>query len=381
MLLIIPSVALSLIIGVLALVMSGKFWIGVAGTNLSLLLTLPIVSTLSVWLPFDMMSSIAKKEGFAFAGEGSVESYSDCDVAIFSDLHLFAKCQASQVNLAFYDGTAKDVLLGCLNAFYKEVGGPMSDTFANAENKKLGECRLTRVAKSGVEAVVGSNYSVLVGSESFMARYGISFPNVILNSDDDRVYTLCVSINGRATARIAVRYAINEQFEMFVYRLAQQGISCAVETYDPMINTELLSKLRGESSTPISIVHMSAQDREIRRDDRERILFEASGEEIGVVARRSRFNLVLALYAAKQLSKLRKYCNLISIAISSIGVILSALMASLGLVAGFGAFWVILCWLLFAGALTTVSLLMIPDKNKFSYEAYKAEIAKAQTIE
>ena len=382
MLLIIPALALSLIIGVLALVTSGKLWVGIAGLNLALWLTLPIVATLAVWLPFDILNGRARHEGYSFASEGSMEVYSECNVAIFSDLHLFAKCSPAQVNLAFYDGTAKDVLLGCLNAFYKEVGGPMSEVFANAQSKKLGECRLTRVGKSGVEAVVGSNYSILVGSESFMARYGISFPNVILSSEDDKAHTLCVSLNGRATARIAVRYSINEPFEMFVDRLAEEGISTAVETYDPMINTELLAKLRKNSTAPISIVHMSAEDRAVRRgEDRERILFEASEEELGVIARRSRFNLAVALYAAKKMARLRKVCNLFAISGFAIGAALAGLMASLELVEGFGAFWVLLFWILISGAISAITLTMLPNKSKFSFDAYKEEKAAAKISE
>ncbi len=382
MLVIVPIVAISLVVGVFALIASGIFWVGVGGMNLTLLLTLPTAATISVWLPFDIFGANARKSGYTFVNEGCMEDYADGNIAVFADLHLFAKWPSSQINLAFYDGTAKDTVLACLNAVYREIGGPMADAFAAAGCKKLGECRLTRVAKSGVEAIVGSNYSVLIGSESFMARYGISFPNVILNNSEDEVHTLCVSINGRGTARIAARYAVNEQFEMFVERLAEQKIFCVIETYDPMINTELLAKLRNNASTPISVVHMSAEDNRIRRDDSiEKMLFEASEEELGLLARRSRFNLAVAMYSAKKMSALRKYCNILSLSACGLGAVLAFIMSAVGTVPEFNALFVLLYWMLVAGGVIALVINLLPKRNKFSFDAYLAEKDAANTAE
>ena len=382
MLMIIPVIALSIAIGVFALIASGEFWVGVGGMNLALLLALPTVATVASWLPFDLSGSNAQKSGYAFASEGSAEDIAGCDVAIFSDMHLFSKCTPSQVNIAFYDGTAKETVLACLNCVYKEVGGPMAEAFAAAGRKNMGKCRLTRVAKSGVEAIIGSNYSILVGSESFMARYGVSFPNVILNSKDDEVHTLCVSINGRATARIAVRYSVNAPFEMFVDRLAEQKISCVIETYDPMINAELLTKIRQGATTPISVVHLSAEDNRARRDESiERVLFEATEDELGLLARRSRFNLAVAMYTAKKMSMVRKYCNIISISGCALGVVLSFIMAAVGAVSSFNVFFVLLYWMLVSGGLVALILRLMPTKNAFSFDAYLAQKEAAKNTE
>ena len=379
MLLMLPAVVLSLFIGIFALIAAGEFWVGVGGMTVALFMTLPTASAIAVWLPFERVTASAHRNGYAFASEGSMEAYGDCDIAVFSDLHLFEKCSPSKVNLALYDATSKEVLLGCLNAVYGEIGGPMSEAFSIPSDKKLGECRITRVAKSGVEAVIGCNYSVLLGSESFMSRYGIAFPKAALNNKDDELFTLCVSINGRATARIAVRYAVNSVFQMFVERLAEDGIYCAVETFDPMISTELLGRINPDIGKYISFVHMNAEDLVIRRDrNRERILFEASEEELGVIARGSRFNLVVALSTAKKMKKLRKYLNITALSVSGLGALIALAAAGFSWIDRFNGFFVLLYWLMAAAVMLTLIFKLLPDKNNFSFEHY---LAQKQTSE
>ena len=103
---------------------------------------------------------------YAFAGEYSVEQYSGCNVFVFKDMHLLKKCSPKSVNLAMYDATSSDVLLGCLDALYSKIGGPLAETFGSeGDEGSLGECQVRRIAKSGVEATVGTNYSVLLDLE------------------------------------------------------------------------------------------------------------------------------------------------------------------------------------------------------------------------
>lgn len=374
MILLIPSLVVSLLVGVFAFIASGSFITGWGGILLSLFFSLPIVATLASWLPFERLSAKFAKDGFAFASEGSMENYSDCNMVLFSDLLLFSKCSPANVNLALYDATSKEVLLGCLSALYSEIGGPMCSAFSGAKNDKLGKCRIKRVAKSGVEAVVGTNYSVLIGSELFMSRYGISFPNAVLTNSEDEVFTLCVSINGRASARIAVRYVLNDMFLMFLHRLAEDGIECVVETFDPMISTELIKRVMGKEKTPISIVHLNAQDHDAKRDkDRDRVLFEASGAGLGVLARYSKLNLHVSLSAAKRMTKLRKIVNAFAIAFSSFGALIALAAAGFGWIDGFSQFYLILYWLIGVAGIVALTLNLLPSRDRYSYEEYKFE--------
>ncbi len=374
MVLLVPVIAFSLICGILSMVLLEEIWTGLAAVIVSLFMCLPFVWAAARLIPFERVSASSMADKYAFAGEGSADYYADCDVAIFSDMHLFSRCSASAVNLMLYDATSKDVLLGCLNAVYSKIGGPMEQTFKAAQSSRFEDCNIIRIAKSGVEAIVGNSYSVLLGTEAFMQRYGISFPKVTLKDQDDEIFTLCVSINGRVSARIAVRYTVNEVFEMLVSRLAEDGIQCAIETFDPMINAQTLMRIRAGAEVPVNIVHLDVKDFTTRQDgDGDKIIYNTSGEQAGVMADGSRFNLAVALCTAKQLRRLRKYIDLTSIGISALGAVITLLAVALGAIDGFSQFLVLLYWLLAATGFVVMTFKFLPAKDRFLLEHYKQE--------
>ena len=244
-------IAASIVVAFILTIVSGiiyeEIWIAAATFVITFNLMMPITALLSEWIPFERFSKQSYSYGAAFASEGSVESIDKCDMLVFDDLHIFEECKSKSVNLAIYDSTPKATLLSCLNSVYTEVGGPLKSAFSNDKIQSLGNCKISRVAKGGIEALVGSSYSVLIGDEQFMARYGISFPDAALSRLEDKIFTLCVSINNRATARIAVKYKINETFYNIVQKLTEDKISCAVQTYDPMISAELIATPAGKA--------------------------------------------------------------------------------------------------------------------------------------
>ena len=377
--LIIPAIAFSLIAGIVTLVFLEEIWLSFAALTVSLFMCMPVIWTVARWLPFAKLSETFASDGYAFAGEGSAERYADCGMTIFSDMHLFAKCDPSSVNLLLYDATSKEVLLGCLNAVYSKIGGPMGSTFKAAQNTKFEQCNINRIARSGIEAVVGGNYSVLLGTESFMLRYGISFPKVTLKDQSDEIFTLCVSINGRVSARIAVKYTVNEVFEMLLSRLAEDGINCAIETFDPMINAQTLTRIREGAQVPVNIVHLGVDDYVLKQNEkREKILFSTSGEGLGVVAEGSRFNLAVALSASKYLRRLHLYTDLLCAGISALGALITLLIVALGVIDGFSQLFILLYWILSAVGFITVIYKFFPRRDRYSLDRYKQEQIEKQ---
>jgi len=378
---VIPSVVLSVVMLFVALIMGHDIQAGFCAMMITLLLTLPVVALISVWLPFDRMRAKGNARGYSFASEASMEHYSNADMLIFKDTHLFSKITSSNVNLVLYDATPNDVLLACLDCVYSRIGGPMSDSFKGGK-KNFENCRIVRIAKSGIEAVVENNYSVLIGSEAFMQRYGISFPNVSLNNAEDKVFTLCVSINGRASARLAARYSANDMFEMFSSRLYENGIYCVIETFDPMINTELIARVLPQKHTPLNIVHLNAQNLgEKNINENDAFLFDVVEKELEVITHTSRLNLAVALTDAKQMKKLRKRVNLLSAGFSALGLILTLLAVLIGFTTAFNEFWVFLVWGLSFGGLLTLILCTMPKNYKFSFEHFLRERELLESIE
>ena len=347
-------------------------WVAAAAFALTFNLMMPITALVLEWAPFERLSKQNYAYGAAFASEGSAESIDKCDMIVFDVLHIFEECSSKSVNLAMYDSTPKAVLLSCLNSVYSEVGGPLKSAFSSINVQPLGACKISRVAKGGIEALVGSSYSVLIGDEQFMARYGISFPDAVLARYEDKIFTLCVSINNRASARIAVKYKINETFYSIVQKLGEDKISCAVQTYDPMISAELIARLRPFKGAPINVVHKSAVDYSLEQHKHKAsALYSVMGEDLCVIARGSRLNLAVALSNAKKLSRLRKLINICSGALICLGAF-SALMLVLSEKLMTVNWLVVLAYWLISGAIMAgLTAWKFPQRDRFIFNKRK----------
>lgn len=347
-------------------------WIAMSAFMITFYMMAPIIAFVAEWLPFSILSSQNYAYGAAFASERASEKIADCDIYVFSDVHLFEKCTSKSVNLAIYDSTSKALLLSCLNAVYSEIEGPLESAFSNVKTQQLGKCKINRVARSGVEAQIGANYSVLIGDEQFMLRYGLVFPAASLGKEEDKIFTLCVSINGRATARIAVRYKLNETFLGIAERLAEDKIACAVETYDPMISTDMVAHLRTKKVAPINIIHKNASDHAKERNEhKEGVLMSALGRELGVLSRGSRLNLAVAVSNAKKLKRLRLIFNIFSGVLMGLGAILSLMFLLSEFLAKTDLRYILLYWLV--GIATTVGVMIwkFPRKDRFIFKSRK----------
>ena len=370
------TVVISAIVALMLTIVSGiiyeDLWIASATFMITFNLMLPIVVTVAEWLPFERLSAQNYNYGAAFASEVSAEQYGDCDMLVFKDMHLFEKCESRNVNLAIYDSTSKAVLLSCLNSLYSEIGGPLESAFASLKLSPLGKCKINRIARSGVEALVGSSYSILVGDEQFMSRYGIFFPAAALGKEEDKIYTLCVSINNRPTARIAVKYKINERFYELLQKLADDKIYCVIETYDPMISTELFVRVRTYKGAPVNIVHRNAAEHALdKQNKKETALVSAMSDELSLLARGSRLNLAAAVSNAKKMRLLRTLLNVTSGVLIAMGALLSVILVLTESIASFNEMFVLLYWLVGFLALAGLMIWKFPQKDRFLFNKRK----------
>jgi hypothetical protein len=163
-------------------------------------------------------------------------------------------------------------------------------------------------------------------------------------------------------------------FEMLAYRLQEDGIYCALETFDPMISSELLARLRGSDLPPVSVVHLGISDHEsTRRTHTDGVLFDVDGGEVGVIAKKSRLNLVVAASGAKRMKKLRGRINALCYTAFGVGVVISVLNLALNWAENMNEFYILIYWLLSVGTVVSTMLLSLPRSYRFSYGRYVSE--------
>ena len=275
------------------------------------------------------------KRGCAFASRDAIDKYADTDVLVFKDEHLFSECDPKKTGINFYDKTAPMKVLGALNGLYKRIGGPMTNAFATVPDIYYpDDVAVFRAYKNGIEAVAKYNRSdgkekkhlIIVGDAQFMKRYGFDF-----SKDDNSASSrknrceLYVSFDGKMSAKVSAAYKVESLFEIICERSAENGMYCAIETYDPLINSALIRRSRRYGNVPISVVHKTAKD--LKADGAEH---DIRREETGVLVRSSRLKLAEAVIWCKRLKNQRRCIATVNILTSIAAFLLVFILYLLG---------------------------------------------------
>ncbi len=364
-----PAVLLSFLTGMISMLLNHSLTAVCVSVLMTLLVMLPCATVAVVFFPVGISGTRLAKRGIALTNQKNVSVYSQADYMVFNDLHLFKKCETGDTGMVIYEQSQAADLFGCLQLVYSKINGPMAKTFENVPPScRFERLFLRRISRNGIEAIVEKKHVLIIGDAGYMQRYGLTFP---MNEEWDGRATLCISLNGKVSAKISAAYEIEPIFEMLVERLAENGIRCVVETFDPMIHSAFVSEKRRFGVTPISVVHKNAED--LRHNGRRK----SKAAETGILALSSRLKLAEAAVWCKRLVKVRRYSQWIVSAFSVLG------MAAVGLLVGFGwisfvnQYWLLLLQLLPCLGIAMVTVFGLPSRDYFTMESLTAELVRA----
>ena len=369
--LLLPSLLLSIVTAIVAILMNWSLSLAMLTAISMLLGTLPITATIVISFPLWFSANRLAKRQIAISGCDRTDELSETDVLIFEDMHLFRKCTTADTGIAFYEKQQTAKVLGCLECLYSKLGGPLSEAFANVpEQYRFQMLAIRRLTNGGVEALIERKHTFLVGDSAFMKRYGLNFPPSEEKAGRTTVY---ISLNGKLSAKMSVRYQPEPIFEMLVERMYGEGTQCVIKTFDPMISAARISSLRTMGNSPISVIHQSLSD-----------LSEASKPKKqkntakGVVAVASRFKLIEALSWSRALTRIHRLHQGMIATLSAVGLIAIGVLMGLEKMHLLNQYWLILWGLLSNLIAMLITVAIAPSKKYFSVEAYREEWEKKQ---
>ena len=363
----IPVFLVGAIASVVSMIMGADAYQSCSAILLALYLFIPTTIIMLDKLPYAIALFKLSKKGGAFAGKEAAENFADGDIVVFNDSYVFKKCKTDDIGIAIYDSKAGYLALGCLRALYSRIGGPLSDLqFDIPEVFNFKDVSVRRISRNGIEAVIEKKHVIIVGEAAFMQRYGLSFP-----PDEKQLSrsTLCVSLDGKITAKLSIKYQIEPAFEMLVERLGKEGIDCAIQTYDPLINSELISSSRTVGSTSVSVIHNSVTD--FNADIKSRYRTEADG----VISCASRLMLAEIQVWLKRLSKINGILKNLTISLSVLGGLAFLTM----LLGGIPVAEQVYIFALFAVEIVAVifiALAILPGKRYFTVDSLYKDLEK-----
>ena len=329
---------------------------------------LPLCMLTAILIPTCLSSRRLHKRGIVLTSSAATKQYAKADILVFQDIHLFQKCDSKETGIVFYEQSQAATVMGCLQLLYAQIGGPMMDIFEEIPDEyRFERLRIRRITKNGIEAIVNQQHILLVGDSVFMKRYGLSFLETV--EKKGRV-CICVSLDGKASAKINAKYTVEPIFEMLTERLAREGIECVVETYDPMVQAAFVASVRTIGMEPIAIVHKNAED--FRNQAKKK---RSAPKEAELVTRLSRLKLAEAVIWCKRLVQIRKSNMQITVAFCVIGFLLTGLLLGMGWLGALNQYWLLLFSSISNAVVWLCSWVRFPKKAYFTVEQMQKEIA------
>ena len=363
--LILMSVGIGVIFGIILLIVGRTIEESSIAAMSTIMAMTPVSAVAAIFVPMTVSFVRLRKRGIALTGRRMIRKYGAKNALVFSDLHLFSKCDPQDIGFVCYEKIQTKNVLSALNILYSRIGGPMGEVFSNIPDEyKAKSIRVRRITRSGIEAVVDRSHVLLVGDVGFMRRYGIEFPPSGANKGNDSIF---VSLDGRASARLMSTYKVEPVFDMLIERLAKEGIHCVIETYDPMINTAFAARHRRPERAPISVVHKNAAD--INRPQSN----AKKRSDHGLLALSSRLKLAEAVVWCARLCDIERILNITVYVSIALGTLTVGLLGAFGLIPCMIQQLLLAYTLLSFGAVTALTLVNLPKRGYFTADALANE--------
>ncbi len=212
-------------------------------------------------LPFYRCSVNAFENDSAVLGEAAAEEFSTASVISFDDTEVFPSYSAKAGKLATYNDARIDYVIFAAASVFKKLGGPLCRVFNTSKELELTDnVTVVRIEHDGVEAMV-DNDNILIGSAAFMERNNL---DPVYSVEDEKSEAsnnkrvMFIASNGKMSAKMRIKYNADEEFTHTIRQLARTGMCIAIMTFDPNIDTGLLSSEIDINKYPVRVVKCSS---------------------------------------------------------------------------------------------------------------------------
>ena len=364
----IPIVIFAIFMAMISTVTSAGLAATINAFSFTFVLLAPLSATIAYYMPILISHVRLFGRGCVIAGYDGAAAVADCDAVVFSDVHLFKECQASEAGIKLYcDESKTRELFVCLGAVYSKLGGPMQNTFAAILGDEEHKVSLVRITRNGFEAVVDNRANIIVGSSDYLSRYGI----ITDRADAKEQGIIYAAMNSSLCAKISVNYKTQPLFEELNSILEDYGVKSVIQTYDPIVSGKYVACCRGAASSPISVVHKNINDYTL--DTKQK----ATLGKAGAFATSSRLKLVELLTFCKRITKMQRINTAALLVSYSLAAVICILLSIFGAMEEMNVLWALLYQAIFVAITSLAATRLLP----LSFEGLQKKKIKKQEKE
>lgn len=320
----------------------------------------PGLFAIGTTLPLFLSNNIISRRGCAVIGTAAPDDYNAFtrfgkDKKIFfSDGDALNAAYIKRINLRGDTGAEHYVSLA--NKLFFVLGGVLS-----AEHQTSVAC-LPDVSRLHIEIAESQEHflklymidgdesaEIIMGSYDKLTRNGIKLPNENMEKiyNDDRRDRLVVylAFDGQFRLAYSIQYRLSAKFRRTAKQLARMGFVPSVETYDPMITSQMLSELHAGD--------VLGEDLTISRADH----FDGTRPQrsCGLVATSNSLRLYYPLASCEHMRKAYGEVKALTVALCFIGFATTAVVLFTG-VLEFVRPWMVMAWQLMFGGICALAV-------------------------
>lgn len=288
------TVLVAFIVGLLTLIVTDEPRNALVAFLLTAQVALPVSATVSFAYPLLFATRQLAPRGCAIVGQGAVDEYAGEKTLIFDDTEMFRSKSSTEITIKGSGDTKKYIRYA--KRLFRTLGGTLRGITTSDLSEETYEERveILKIFERGVEARIDGKVNILMGSSAFMVERGIRVPGesaellVRRNVESSILY---LAFDGKLRLGYEIDYRISGRFEQMAAELARTGTSVAIETCDPSIQEDFLTRSRKAGSTPVAVVKPARFERHT-----ESLLCDS-----GVIATRSARDIAEATAACDRL--------------------------------------------------------------------------------
>lgn len=331
------TIAISVVIFVVALIVTGSFSKSVTVAQAALMLAVPFSTYMIYSLPMYNASKVTFESESAIIGEAAIDEYAAASSVSFEDRDVFPSYGVKVKSVKVFGKNRIDRIIYYAASLFSAAGGPLRDVFdiATMDSGRSDDVELLNVAYDGLEALVDGTH-VFVGKANYLKANG--YAPVSDASDEEienggEISITYIVVDNEVSAKLYIQYRLDPDFEFILKKLYKAGVCVGIKTLDPNIDDEMLGRRIKTDKYPVKVLKC-------------REASEASGKvesiESGIVSRNSTKSLLQTFALCDKVHHITKTNSLISFFAIFISIIISAFVVIFGMTSGVHSVYVAL---------------------------------------
>ena len=337
------SLAVGLVVGVIALIMTSNLFVGISALTATVLMGLPMATGLVSAINLRATNKLLNEDGTLINGYSAVEDAVNSNGVIIDCCDAFEEGGCNIEGMKTYHKMRIDEAILYTASVVIASGGVLADVFKGVIDGK--KELLLPVESLAYEEKLGCscwihNHRALVGNRDLLVHHNVETPDRELEEKYKQMgkNVIYLAIEGKIAAMFIVVYKANQETAKYIRELEKDGLTIFFRTSDANITERFLEHEFGLPENVVKIINPVAGDMFTKISNTEKDRTDAKIIHDGTTK-----TMISALHGAFVINSFVNSSKLIQLIASIIGVIIVALLTFLSGLSQIGV-WQILMY-------------------------------------